>query len=576
VLILLTLALTLLACAEPSPPEQILPTPDNVVMQQPEPSPQAPVAEVSLPVEAAVPTAVSFPTSLPDPGDLSIHADDVRLFPVPSIISGDRLTVQLQAHVPEHVAVDKVGVDIYMDDEVIHSGTLSNRNWEGRGEGVFEWIWDTTGKPGNHELRVVLDALDVIQSGDEDPTNNEVLVPLKVRKAGERPLEERDVTWIKTETDCCIIHVLQQTAAYRDLGQLQGLVESAVSQASSRLNELPQEPIEVYFIERTIGQGGFAGSEMVVTYTDRPYITGELYELLVHEAVHVLDRQFAPQRMKMLAEGLAVWATGGHYKQEDLNTRMAALLRLNEYIPLATLADNFYPAQHEIGYLEAGALVTFLVDRAGWPTFREFYSNATASDGGSEAEALDANLRAYYGLSLEELENEWLAALQAIQPSELEIADLRTSIRLYDMARRYQTLYDPSAYFRTAWLPHPSEVQERGNTADLTRHPNTETNIAIEIMLRAADEALRAQDANRANVLLDSVSRILDQDGSFTDPLAASYARIVRTAMNFGYEPQQITLNGGNANVLVTTASGFHLSTIALEQRRGDWVFLAN
>jgi hypothetical protein len=389
-------------------------------------------------------------------------------------------------------------------------------------------------------------------------------------------LEERDVTWIKTETDCCIIHVLQQTAAYRDLGQLQGLVESAVSQASSRLNELPQEPIEVYFIERTIGQGGFAGSEMVVTYTDRPYITGELYELLVHEAVHVLDRQFAPQRMKMLAEGLAVWATGGHYKQEDLNTRMAALLRLNEYIPLATLADNFYPAQHEIGYLEAGALVTFLVDRAGWPTFREFYSNATASDGGSEAEALDANLRAYYGLSLEELENEWLAALQAIQPSELEIADLRTSIRLYDMARRYQTLYDPSAYFRTAWLPHPSEVQERGNTADLTRHPNTETNIAIEIMLRAADEALRAQDANRANVLLDSVSRILDQDGSFTDPLAASYARIVRTAMNFGYEPQQITLNGGNANVLVTTASGFHLSTIALEQRRGDWVFLAN
>jgi hypothetical protein len=144
------------------------------------------------------------------------------------------------------------------------------------------------------------------------------------------------------------------------------------------------------------------------------------------------------------------------------------------------------------------------------------------------------------------------------------------------MARRYQTLYDPSAYFRTAWLPHPSEVQERGNTADLTRHPNTETNIAIEIMLRAADEALRAQDANRANVLLDSVSRILDQDGSFTDPLAASYARIVRTAMNFGYEPQQITLNGGNANVLVTTASGFHLSTIALEQRRGDWVFLAN
>ncbi len=534
------------------------------------------VNEVPATAVPPSPTSAAASTVEHDVSDLSVDAADIRLFPVPSIISGDRVTVQIYPHVPAQLAVEKVGVDIYVDGEVVSSDTLSTRNWEGLAEGVYEWVWDSTGKPGEHELRIVLDAQDQIQIGDEDPNNNETVVPFKVRKAGERPLEERDVTWITALVDCCELHVLQQTAAYRDLGSLQRQVESAVSQAASRLNEAPEEPIDVYFIERTIGQGGFASSEMVVTYTDRPYIGGQLYELLVHEAVHVLDRQFAPQRTKLLAEGIAVWATGGHYKQEDLHTRMAALLQMNEYIPLATLANEFYPAQHEIGYLEAGALVAYLVDRGGYPTFRDFYSNTTASDGATEAEALDVNLQSYYGLSLDELEMEWLAFLATKQPSEAEIADLQTTVRFYETARRYQTLYDPSAYFRTAWLPHPAEVQERGNTADLTRHPKAEINVTIEIMLRAAEEARQAQDFNRANVLLDSVTRILDQSGAFNDPLAASYQRIVREAMNFGYEPQQVLLDGGNAEVLVTTASGFHLSTIALEQRSGDWVFLAN
>lgn len=526
----------------------------------------------------AEPLATAEParTAQPDPGDLAIHPDDIRLFPVPSIISGDRVTVQVLAHAPQDVAVDKVGVDIFVNGEIVSAGTLAERNWEGTAAGVYEWIWDSTGRPGNHEVRVVLDSQDLIRAGDEDPDNNEATVTMTVRKAGERPLEERDVTWLSTATDCCNLHVLQQTAAYRDLGTLQRTVESAVSQAASRLGVLPEKPVEVYFIERTIGQGGFAGTEMVVTYVDRPYIGGGLYELLVHEAVHVLDRQFAPQRTKMLAEGVAVWATGGHYKQEDLQTRAAALLQLNRYIPLAELANNFYPAQHEIGYLQAGALVDYLVERGGWPTFREFYSSTSITDGATEAAALDVNLQQVYGISLADLENEWLASLQALSPSETEVADLRTTIRYYDTARRYQTLYDPAAYFRTAWLPHPVEVQERGNTADLTRHPRAEINLIVEIMLRAADEAMQAQDYKRANVLLDSVDRILDSGGSFTDPLASSYARIVRTAVAFGYEPQQVTLDGNSASVLVTTASGFHLNTLALEQRRGDWVFLAN
>jgi hypothetical protein len=44
---------------------------------------------------------------------------------------------------------------------------------------------------------------------------------------------------------------------------------------------------------------------MVVSYVDRRYAGGGLHELLVHEATHILDQQFAPQRISFLAEGLA-------------------------------------------------------------------------------------------------------------------------------------------------------------------------------------------------------------------------------------------------------------------------------
>ncbi len=569
----------ILAACNIAPASQDSPTtkPESSIesaAEMPNKIPVTPEIVTSIPTS---PTAApSSDQPLPLPSDLSISLEDVQLFPVPYIFSGDRVTFQILPHVPEGIAVQNVSVDIFIDDQPIASETLETRNWTGRAEGIYEWRWDTTGQPGTHVVRIVLDGEDRIQEGDENSDNNEIIFPVDVRRAGERPLAERDVTWVTAETDCCRVHVLTNTAAYRDLPRLLDDVESAVSQAAIRLREEPDRQLNFYFIDRTIGQGGYAGRDVVATYVDRAYAGGNLHELLVHETVHVLDRQFAPQRLKFLAEGLAVWASGGHYKSENLNERMAALVDLNLYIPLAEMMDDFYLVQHEIGYLEAGGFVSYLIDAYGYDRFREFYSATSAGDAPTLYEVMDINLRKIYGKTLTQIEAEWLQSLKALPVDPQQAADLETTIRYYDTMRRYQNLYDPSAYFLTAWLPHPEDVLEDGNVADLRRHPQSAINITLEVMFQSAEEAMFSADYNRANVILDSIDRILDENGAFADPISANYRDIVDTATNFGYEVQNIFLNGDEAEVLATTASGFHLSQLNMERRRGDWVMSSN
>jgi hypothetical protein len=579
--VIVSAIIILLVACRPSPAPSSAQMPEvtqtkAVITQAPEdpftPSPSAlpPTVTTTPPPPTSTPRPTFTPTAIPD--DLSITDENIQLYPVPFIFSGDRVTFQIQPHVPDSITVSDITVEIFLDNQTISNKTLGSRNLAGQAEGIFTWIWDTTGQPGDHEIRVVLDGQDTIQEGDENQSNNETSFIVEVRRAGERPLAERDATWVTAETDCCDVYALTRTAAYRDLPELLEAVEMAVAQAAIRLHEEPDSRLDVFFIDRTIGQGGFAGSEMVATYVDRPYATGNLHELLVHEAVHVIDRQFAPQRTKFLAEGVAVWASGGHYKSEDLNERAAALLELDRFIPLSQLVEDFYPLQHEIGYLQAGAFVTYLIDQFGWPTFADFYSNTSADDATTEMQALDLNLQTYYNVSLSDIETEWLHYLQSLSPNANEVLDLETTIRFYDTIRRYQKLYDPSAHYLQAWLPHPHEVRKEGNPADLTRHPQSEINITLEVMFQAVDASMKTSDYNRANVMLDSIDRILDKSGAFSDPFSANYLQIVRTAPDFGYQVQEIDLQGDVATVLATTSSGIHLTELELQRRRGDWI----
>ncbi|HRQ15292.1 MAG TPA: hypothetical protein PK205_18500, partial [Promineifilum sp.] len=353
-------------------------------------APALPPTDLPIPTAEPSPTAVADPTEAPD---LAINYTDLILHPVPKIYAGDKVTFQLLPHVPDNLHVNEVMAAILVDGVQVAGGPLDRRNWNGQAEGVYEWAWDTTGLSGDYRIEVVLDPGDAIQAGDEDPSNNTISIIATVHVPTGQAARDLTATWETMETNCCVLHVVSDTAAARDLGSLAPLLEQAVAQAANRLGVTPSQKLHVYFIDRIVGQGGFAGTDMVVSYVDRRYAGGGFYELLVHEAAHILDQQFAPQRISFLAEGLAVWVTGGHYKVEDLKQRSAALLALGQYVPLASLISDFYPVQHEIGYLEAAGFVSYLIERGGWNTFRDFYSEVSADDGPTLADAVDVNLQ---------------------------------------------------------------------------------------------------------------------------------------------------------------------------------------
>ena len=558
----------------------------TITINSPEPPPTAEIANAAPMTVVSPPTAQPtnepiLPTStIMEPTatteqivpDLSISAADIFLYPVPEIYAGDQVTFQILATVPTPVAADTVPVHILVDGNELVSGTLGWRNLAGDAVGLFEWVWDTTNQIGEHSIQVILDRNDLIQNGDENPNNNQAMVTAVVQDPALLLPIEANATWVTAETNCCFVHVVSNTAAYRDLTDLLGLVENSFAQASTGLVETPDRKYDVYFIDRVIGQGGYAGSSMVISYLDRQYSSSGLAEVVTHEAVHLIDRQFAPQRITFLAEGLAVWVSGGHYKQEDLRQRSAALVQIGGYLPLAQLIDDFYPVQHEIGYLEAAGFISYLIDVYGWDQFKSFYADVTYDDAATLSESMNINLRKYYGVALSEAEANWLTYLAQVQLQNTAVIDLQTTLRYYDSMRQYQQLYDPTAYFLTAWLPYPQTLEEEGNPADLTRHPETDINIALELMLQEADKVLRNANYDRANVLLDSVDRVMENGGVFIDPLAVQYLSIVQSAGSQGYEVQQASVDGNQATIWATRGNTAVLTSLSMTLNGREWV----
>jgi hypothetical protein len=529
---------------------------------------------VAVPSVTDTPTAIPVPTNTPAavPVDLSLTLGGVVLLPVPKIYEGDFVTFKIAPILPDGVGSNDVRVQILVDNEQILKEILNWRSLGGETYGLYEWAWNTTGQTGQHTITVIVDPDDRIQIGDENPNNNQVIINVTINPRSDLSAIDANAAWVTASNNCCTLHVVTGTAAYRDLSQLLTTVDAAFLEASNRLTEPFNQKYDVYFIDRVLGQGGYASGAMVISYLDRNYTGGGVYEVLVHEAVHLIDHTFAPNRITFLAEGVAVWVTGGHYHREDLGRRVAALIELGAYVPLAQLIDNFYPAQHEISYLEAGGLINYLVEIYGWDQVRDFYSDTTVYDGTSLSSSVDINFQLYFGKTLAEIEAEWISYVQGLPRDPQETADLQTTIRYYDVMRQYQEKFDTTAYYLSAWLPSPAEVERLGITADLTRHPETATNIALESLLLSAHAALDARDYDRANGLLDSVIRVLDNDGTFLDPLAGTYLDIVRTTTVMNYQVQQISVDGTEAMVSVTQPNRVELIQLNLILENNSWI----
>jgi hypothetical protein len=406
----------------------------------------------------------------------------------------------------------------------------------GRLQATFLWSWDTTGLlAGDHSLTFAV-----------QPDGPVWMETARLLPRGQLPPVEAQASWASATNTCCEVHYLTHTAAERDLSSLLAMMDEQADKVSQQMGVRLNERVPVVLIPRLLGHGGFTGREIVLSYLDRNYIGGNPLVIFHHELVHYLDaRSGGDLKPSMLGEGLAVYLSGGHYQPEPLMPRLAALLPpekgcipvsqallgestqaearplcgLNRYIPLEELLNHFYFAQHEIGYLEAGSLVEFMVDTWGWGAYTSFYrdihplANSTVQPVGadrSQSRAVEEALQRHFGISLAQLEDRFLLALKAEPVRPQDVENIRLTIRYYDSARRYQLLRDPSAYFLNAWLPDSEQMRQRKIVADVLRSPQGPENSALETMLVSANAFLQQGRYPEVQWLLDAIDVILN------------------------------------------------------------------
>lgn len=520
----------------------------------PTPTTTPTVAPVNLPTPE--PTSTPLPTATPASPWLS---GEIQVFPGPLHYEGDVLSVEIVVHnldgvgygrpvtlsIDEEEEYDVSSIPIYhplLDDHLLLPGA-----------------WDTTGQAGRHQLTIRIP----ITVGEEDKYLT-LSTDIDILPAEQRPEQEQNARWRELPIACCNLFHLIGTSAERDIALIANAAERAVTDVENRLGYTVR-PFPIVLIDNMWGNGAYAtGSEIVIAYLDRPYSGLDLDNLGIvirHEATHWATHSLNHQTPVILVEGIAVYVAGGHYKPEPIPERAAALVTLELYIPLTDLTDYFRDQQHEIAYLESGALVYYLVDQYGWDAFLELYATDGLEVGG--AAWLDQALQQVYGVGLEETEAEFIAWLSEHSPGD-QADDLRLTIDLYEAMRTYQMLYAP--YHN---LPSIDDTLEKNLTFEFIREPTAPENLAIESMLVAAHQALEEGRYADCKNLLDAIIAALN-NGNFTKQPIGDYVAITHLLLSLGYEVQQINIDGSLATVQVIQTWP-HLETLTLVCIDGVW-----
>jgi hypothetical protein len=531
----LTLVVTL-ACGSFVTP--ITPTPTissgslfQLATSTPAPSPQP--ARTTTPLPTLPPTPVPPPTATPDrpwlPGD-------VRVFPGPLHYEGDVLTFEVVVHNLDDLENDEE-ITIALDDQQIPD-TRPFRTFSQLREDalVFSQVWDTTGQAGMHKITVRLPE-------SSNSVTPEISVFVEVLPESQRPEQERQAQWTSLQLDCCVVHYMTGTAASRDIDTLADLIETNVADVRTTLNVFPmQGRIPIVLIDNLWGNGAYSEDAIVISYVDRAYNALDFEMALRHEVTHQMARSATRQPPLILTEGLAVTVAGGHYRPENIPVRAAALLRLDDYIPLADLTGGFRNYQHERAYIEAGALTTYLVQTYGWERYLSFY-RTNVRNAGSVA-WLEAALARHFGITLNMLEASFKAWLGSQAVAEADLQDVQQTIRLYDTMRRYQELFAPYQEH----LPDFASAFESNLTAPFIREATAPENLALETLLISAHQAHREGRFGDGSALLQAINMAMD-DGDFSRPPVSDYVGIARQAGELGYEVQRIYLAGDEATV---------------------------
>jgi hypothetical protein len=498
---------------------------------------------------------------------LWIEPAGVRVHPDGGLYSGDRLSFQITAH--NNGSTDLTGVPLIVNWGTGEAkGAIRYIPHGGTGSVDLAWVWDTKSLTGTQTITVTLDP----EERADDLDRSDKVATIQIDLAPQPPADEIGAEWQTTTSRCCRFHFISGTAAARDIASIEQIADEAMAYVENQLGVQQTEPLEVSLVNRVLGHGGFAQQGITITYVDRDYAGGGLREVLRHEGTHLLDHRLTHgERPAMLVEGFAVYVAGGHFKPEPLPERAAALLQLGRWIPLRDLANSFYGSQHESGYLEAGAFIAYLVKRSDFQTFVKFYGSLQRRSGETDADMIDREMRAVYGVGLEQMESEWQSYLHTLDAAG-QRSDLANTIAFYDTVRRYQQTLDPSAHFLSAWLPDVGRAQSLGVVADYLRHPRQPENIAIETMLVSANAASAKGDFDQAATLLAAINHVLDSSITFSDPIAARYLNVVRATLASSYDPQRIMIDGDRAEVWAKRSGDPLLHLLSAGLQDGAWL----
>jgi len=492
------------AATTPASPTVALATP--TLTATPSPQVTATPSITPTPIPSPTLTVEPSPTSSPEP------TFTVRFHPDYALYAGDQVSWEVIA--PAQTDLSGQTVTVWVDGQAENLfGPLefSPFGIQGRTQATFTWAWDTSGlEPGPYILTYSV-----------EPLGYEWEETLFLQLRSDLLAPEPYARWGVAESNCCLVYYITGTEAERDLDRLLDQADEVTQAVMEQMDTQLEEPVNITLLPRVLGHGGFAGDGISISYLDRNY-AGSYFEMVLHhEMVHMLDSRLGGElRPTILVEGLAVYLSGGHFKPEELLPRAAALLwlpgddsesGLGWYQELAPLVENFYPAQHEIGYLQAGALVDFMIRTWGWDAFVSFYRDIQPHPSGSQVQAMDAALQKHFQIGFDELEQMFLDELRRQPVTPEHIQDVRLTVAFYDSLRRYQQNLDPSAYFMTAWLLDSREMQERGIVADYVRRPMAPENILLEEMLVEAHRHLIRGAYSEAELALEDLQAKLDE-----------------------------------------------------------------
>ena len=532
---LLLIPLILLACQTLAPTGET-PRSNTATPTAPDTVTFTPTA---LPSPSATPT-LALPTISP-PQTISAEGITVYVHPEDALYAGDQVSFEVVFNRPLEENEKEVVITLEDGSQLGPAG-IGIFGIARRSQATLQWLWDTTPlEPGEHTLTfsILPRGLSWTETYSLHPT-------------GELTYPSPDAEWITTESDCCIFYFVSDTAAARDIETLMDTADEQAELARERIGGGEfEEPITVVFMSRVLGHGGFATGDVYISYLDRNYAGNAPTQVLHHEMIHVLDGRLGGNlRPTLFVEGLAVYLSGGHFKPEPLLERAAEAVDLGWYLPLSDLANNFYPSQHELSYLEAASLIEYMVDTWGWDTFNDFYRSIVEHPSGLQSAAINQALITDFGLTFEQLEAQFVDTLNVLPDNPALEDDIRLTVTFFDTVRRYQERLDPSAYFMTAWLLGINEMRENGIVADYVRHPSTPENIALEALLVEADASLRAGDYAAAELALEAVNAVLDAYDAgntaafYAHPLASDYLALVEASLEAGHVPEKIQVDG--------------------------------